>query len=382
MSYTLVTSDTVYPASVSYQLITLTANITLYWPSSGLGSPIAAGFNDVNPDQAGRVITLPDALLGSPGSDIIFNNISAHSFLVHTSDGALINTVTPGQIKDFKLTDNSTAAGTWLVIPFGGGVDAITAFTIKSSDASLIVTNGAVTPPGSDNISLSLSASLKNLNNVTATGLAVITGNGPLTWGTATVTAGSNITITNGDGILGNPTVALTGTVAGLTSLQVGSFTTTGGIMSATATNTDLKFSTTGTGKLDLNGLTITSAGVVSGSFNNAYIPKAWCVFSDGTFGDSNSLTIQDSANVFSIEGSAGYYQINFATDMANINYGVTVSVGSAGTATGTTTPPTVYNGFYTTRTKAHVVISVVDAAGELVSSLPNGVTVVIMSSS
>src|SRR4051812_29107170 len=120
MSYTLLTSDTVYPASVSYQLITLIGNISLAWSSSGASGPIAAGFNDVSPNQSGRVITLPDARLGSIGTDIIFNNISGFTFNIHTNDGEFLFTVLAGTTRDFKLTNNTTAAGVWLNIPFAG----------------------------------------------------------------------------------------------------------------------------------------------------------------------------------------------------------------------------------------------------------------------
>ncbi len=380
MSYTLLTSETVYPSSVSYQLITLTGNISLVWSSSGVSGSIVAGFNDVSSDQAGRVITLPDARLGSIGTDIIFNNISGFTFDIHTNDGIFLFAVLSGTTRDFKLTNNTTAAGVWLNIPFAGGVAGITSFTIESSNDSVLVTNGIINIPGGK-VTLELNDSIANIKSVNDTGIAIIKSKAPLTWGTATLTAGSNITIANGDGILANPNISLTDTVAGLTSFQVGSFTIAGGTIAATAIDTDLKFTTTGTGKLNLNGLTITPDGIISGSFNNAYIPKAWCVFSDGTFGSSNAITIQDSSNITSVSGSAGYYQINFTNKMANINYGVSISIGSAGTPTGTSEPPVVYSGFYTTRNVNYVIVSIVDAAGELVSSLPNGATVIIMSS-
>ena len=43
MPYTIVTGSTVYPTQVSYQLITLTNNIVLSWPSSFIGGTVAAG---------------------------------------------------------------------------------------------------------------------------------------------------------------------------------------------------------------------------------------------------------------------------------------------------------------------------------------------------
>jgi len=115
----------------------------------------------------------------------------------------------------------------------------------------------------------------------------------------------------------------------------------------------------------------------VEGRFKNPYTSKAWCIFTDTVVSESNVITIENQANVASVTGSGGYYEISFTTPMANINYGVIISLGSLGTQL----PPVVYNGFWTTRNSSSVIISVVDASGELVTSLPYGVTVMIMSS-
>ena len=383
MPYTVVNGSTVYPTQVSYQLITLTDDIVLSWPSSFVGGPIAAGFNDVDPDQAGREITLPDATLAATGTDVIFNNISLYTFNILKNDNTFLHTLNPGDIVDFKLYDVSTAAGLWRIIPFGGGYNGITAFEASSSDNSIDITNGNVVPPGAI-IDFKLPASIFNLNNVITTGIPVIKSAAPLTWDTTTITAGTNINVTDGDGILADPVINLLPDVSNLNSLQVGFFDITGNTLQATDSNTDLLFATSGTGKLDLNGALIDANGnttisnlTVSGSFNNPFTPKAWCIFTDTIVGNSNSIVIEDNSNVTSISGSGGYYQIFFNTPMANINYGVMISLGSLGT----TLPPIVYSGFWTTRNLSSVIISVVDASGELVTALPYGATVMIMSS-
>jgi len=383
MPYTVVNGSTVYPTQVSYQLITLTDNIVLSWPSSFVGGPIAAGFNDVNPDQAGWTITLPDATLAATGTDVIFNNISIYTFNILKNDNSFLYTLNPGDIIDFKLYNVSTAAGLWHIIPFGGGYNGIVAFEATSSDNSIDIINGNVTPPGAI-INFKLPASIFNLNNVITTGIPVIKSVAPLTWETTTIIAGININVTNGDGILADPVINLLPDVSDLNSIQVGFFEVTGNTLQATDINTNLLFTTSGTGKLDLNGALIDANGnttisnlTVSGSFNNPFTPKAWCIFTDTIVGNSNSIVIEDHSNVTSISGSGGYYQIFFNTPMANINYGVMISLGSLGT----TLPPIVYSGFWTTRNLSSVIISVVDASGELVTALPYGATVMIMSS-
>jgi len=383
MPYTVVNGSTVYPTQVSYQLITLTDDIVLSWPSSFVGGPIAAGFNDVNPDQAGWTITLPDATLAATGTDVIFNNISIYTFDILKNDNSFLYTLNPGDIIDFKLYDVSTAAGLWRIIPFGGGYNGIVAFEAKSSNNSIDITNGNVVPPGAI-IDFKLPASIFNLNNVITTGIPVIKSAAPLTWDTTTITAGTNINVTDGDGILADPVINLLPDLSDLNSIQVGFFEVTGNDLQATDINTNLLFTTSGTGKLDLNGVLIDANGnttisnlTVSGSFNNPFTPKAWCIFTDTIVGNSNSIVIEDHSNVTSISGSGGYYQIVFNTPMANINYGVMISLGSLGT----TLPPIVYSGFWTTRNLSSVIISVVDASGELVTALPYGATVMIMSS-
>jgi len=383
MPYTVVNGSTVYPTQVSYQLITLTDNIVLSWPSSFVGGPIAAGFNDVNPDQAGWTITLPDATLAATGTDVIFNNISIYTFNILKNDNSFLYTLNPGDIIDFKLYNVSTAAGLWHIIPFGGGYNGIVAFEATSSDNSIDIINGNVTPPGAI-INFKLPASIFNLNNVITTGIPVIKSVAPLTWETTTIIAGININVTNGDGILADPVINLLPDVSDLNSIQVGFFEVTGNTLQATDINTNLLFTTSGTGKLDLNGALIDANGnttisnlTVSGSFNNPFTPKAWCIFTDTIVGNSNSIVIEDHSNVTSISGSGGYYQIFFNTPMANINYGVMISLGSLGT----TLPPIVYSGFWTTRNLSSVIISVVDASGELVTALPYGATIMIMSS-
>jgi hypothetical protein len=384
MPYTVVNGSTVYPTQVSYQLITLTDNIVLSWPSSFVGGPIAAGFNDVDPDQAGRTITLPDATLAATGTDVIFNNISIYTFNILKNDNTFLHTLNPGDIVDFKLYDPSTAAGLWRIIPFGGGYNGITAFEAKSSNNSIDITNGNVVPPGAI-IDFKLPASIFNLNNVITTGIPVIKSAAPLTWATTTIIAGTNINITNGDGILGNPTINLLPDVVNLNSLQVGEFTLNGLDLYTTTPDGTISFASNGTGYLILNDVTIDTTGnmvvngnlKVDGIFTNPFTPKAWCIFTDTIVGNSNSIVIEDHSNVTSISGSGGYYQIFFNTPMANINYGVMISLGSLGT----TLPPIVYSGFWTTRNLSSVIISVVDASGELVTALPYGATVMIMSS-
>ena len=107
MAYTIVTANSVYPAGQSYQQITLTGNIVLNWPSSFGGGIPAVRWSDVSTAANGYTITLPDATLASEGTEIIFNNLSSHTFIILAHDGVTsLLTINAGKVVDFLLNDS------------------------------------------------------------------------------------------------------------------------------------------------------------------------------------------------------------------------------------------------------------------------------------
>ena len=63
----------IYPAEISYRAISLTANVTLNWPTEAAASGnFTARIMDVTEDQAGRVIKLPPANEAGVGETILF----------------------------------------------------------------------------------------------------------------------------------------------------------------------------------------------------------------------------------------------------------------------------------------------------------------------
>src|SRR5262245_42861280 len=108
------------PAYASYRAISLTANLTLFWPwNNGDVDDITAKLMDVTPTSGGFVITMPDARAASPGEATIIRNLGASSFTVNDAGGNGIITVAPSLIYYVYLKDNSSAAGTWGNIQFG-----------------------------------------------------------------------------------------------------------------------------------------------------------------------------------------------------------------------------------------------------------------------
>lgn len=87
--------------------------------------------------------------------------------------------------------------------------DTMTTRTITAPAAGITVTNGDGV---SGNPTLALANDLAAYEGLSTTGVVVRTGDGTAT--TRTITAGSGISISNGSGVSGNPTITLSGTVA------------------------------------------------------------------------------------------------------------------------------------------------------------------------
>src|SRR5271154_4673942 len=338
-------------AQSSYQLINLTSDIVLTWPFSFVGPPTVADINDVSPNQNGWTIAMPDATLAPVGQNVVFNNVSAFSFQIIANDLiTVIATIASGEVVTLYLYDNTTVPasnGLWRVIPYGNGTNAITALTAQSTDSSITITNGAITPPGGV-INFQLPASLTNLNTtITKIGFAVITGLSPLAW-----------------------------TIGPLTSLMVGNFTISGEVITNDTVNGNIQIVTNGTGQVQINGVNIDTSGNITG-INNFVTPKAFCMFTDTIVGNSNDIVIYDQQNVATVTGSAGAYTITFLSSMISSTYGVIITLGSTGGDF-----PFISNGYFisSSRSVDSVSIVITDASGELVLSTPNGVTVMILS--
>lgn len=369
------------PSNSTYQKIDLTADIVMYWPFyTPSGDITIADIMDVEANQAGWTIALPDASLSETGRNFIFSNISQYEFQVVLQDRMTeLTTIAAGEVKFINLTDNTTTNGIWSVIPFGGGQAAITTVTAQSSDNSINITNGSLIPPGGV-IDFALPTSLTNFNNIATIGFPVIKQTAPMTFGTVDLVAGVNITIANPDGISGEPVINLNNVVTGLSSLEVGDITMSGSIITSNIANGNIDMVTNGTGKLNFNGVTVdinnNIANVndltVNGKFSNPLMPSAWCVFTDTVTGEDNTIVVENAQNITSITGSKGSYVINFTEPMDSINYAVFITVASDGGAL----PPPIYHAMWTVRNTNSLTIAILDASGEYVASIPHGVSV------
>jgi hypothetical protein len=137
MSYTSpFTGDVVLPTDVSYESITLTANLQLVWPINGnlsTDTP-AARIMDVSASSAGLELSMPAADQVSVGQDALIKNTGANTFTVKTYGGAgTIVSIASGEAKYIYLTNNSTTTGTWSNFEFGAGTSSADAATLAGA---------------------------------------------------------------------------------------------------------------------------------------------------------------------------------------------------------------------------------------------------------
>lgn len=110
---------------------------------------------------------------------------------------------------------DSSTIGTGLVARTGAA--AYTARTLTGPAAGITVSNGAGT---AGNPTLALANDLAAVEGLAGTGLATRTATD--TWTNRTIVGGTGITMTNGDGVSGNPSVALTSSSITLTQPAAG----------------------------------------------------------------------------------------------------------------------------------------------------------------
>lgn len=382
-------------AQQSYQLINLDQSIDLLWPSSFGTPPYVLDLNDVNPTTAlDHFVRLPDATLVSVGQTFIFNNVGMYDFGIKDFAGNQLpagEAIEAGDIYQFYLVGNATPAGEWRTIPWGSGTSGIVSFTSKSTDSSIVL-NGddtnpsiTVTNPGGE-VDYTLPLSISNLyKNITLEGFIAVTDTAPLTYESRTFVGGNNISIQNANGGVGNPIISVVGDID-VDQIKVGTIQIQDDTITTTATNEDIHITTTGTGVVDINGVTFDSNGDIN--LNGGSITgiggltsiRAYVNFFESIPG---VIAISNKVNVLAVDKILlfnGNYQLTFETPMPDNDYGVLITTG---TVIDVGNLPVITNGYYiqSTKTVNGVTIVITDAVGEFMAQVPNGVTVMIISS-
>jgi len=125
------TGTVVTPTDVSYNTLSFSSNTTLFWPvTANSTDAVAARIIDCAAGAGGLSIALPNASQGTLGSDILFRNLGAFSFIVTDNTGGASVVVPAGIAKYYYLTDNTTQAGVWGNVTFGAGTSVADAASL------------------------------------------------------------------------------------------------------------------------------------------------------------------------------------------------------------------------------------------------------------
>lgn len=365
---------------MSYSKIILDRDIVLSWSYPRTEGQIVSDFNDIEPIQDGYTITLPPANVVETGTTFLFNNVGTDDFILLDNAGIPlpISSIAGGEIRQLYLTDSSTAAGLWQVIPFGGGSSGLVSFSTESLNQSLSVKPGTIIPPNNLNIQFAISDSLNNLNNLTTqvqNGFLVINGNTPLSFVTRKIGGGTNINVQSGDGETNDVIINLADSLTGLSSINVGNLLISVNTITTASGDQDINLATVDDGVINLNAVTIDVNGniTIPAVINNPSTAKAYCFFYDNN-ATSNNIQIESSFNIASVRGKNGSYVITFTTPFPDGNYAVLTAL-SRGTEV-----IAPFQVFFRSKTATEVIIFTVDTLGNLLPPL-DGVSVVVFGS-
>lgn len=121
----------IYPATVSYRAVALSANTTLSWPTElATNTNVVSQIMDVTPSGAGLSLTMPPANEVSVGETSLIFNVGASAFTVKDNAGNVIVSISAGLAWQVYLTGNSTAAGTWRAVQYAAGVSSANAASL------------------------------------------------------------------------------------------------------------------------------------------------------------------------------------------------------------------------------------------------------------
>ena len=136
------TGQTINPAQVSYESLTISGSVTLQWPINGNTSNVVAGIIEVTATSSGSALVLPSATEVSVGTAFIVRNVGTtgnYSVTIENNSAGTIIVIpvapTTATVNTYYiyLTDNSTTNGTWSTIAMGVGTSSASASALAGS---------------------------------------------------------------------------------------------------------------------------------------------------------------------------------------------------------------------------------------------------------
>lgn len=129
------TGTVVTPTDVTYEYLTLTESIQLYWPATiPAGEKPLTRIIDVNTSNAAYTITFPQANQGATGTDSLIRNVGSADLTVYNYDSLQSFTIAPGEAFYFYLSDNTTEGGSWQSVMFGAGTSVADAAALAGNN--------------------------------------------------------------------------------------------------------------------------------------------------------------------------------------------------------------------------------------------------------
>jgi len=350
--------QTINPASVSYEALSISVNTELQWPVNGNTNTPVSSIIDVTATTTGLLLKLPPAQQVSTGQSTLVRNVGANTFTVTDNSGNTIIAITSGLAYYVFLTDNTTTNGTWSYVLFGAGS--------SSANASILAGYGLAASGLTLNQVYPVVAYSSNytLTAANSADLSVWTGGvGTLTLPSAvTVGTGWFITIkNNGTGIL-TLTPAGAETIDGNASQQLqlaesislvsnGANWNSFGIgRSNTFAYTQLALSVTG-GTLTLSSVQAANTiQVYSGALTSnqiVVVPSTvqLYTFTNNTTGSSYSFTVKTAVSggaVVTIQQGTSLVLICDGTNVYNAASGSSSTIGSLTVGDGSLATPSI----------------------------------------
>jgi len=126
------TGQTIQPAQVGYEALSISANTSLAWPINGVSTSttVSASIMDVTATVASLLLKMPTAYQVSTGQDALIRNVGSNTFTLTDNGGNTIASIASGVVQYIYLTDNTTANGTWASFTFGTGTSAANAASL------------------------------------------------------------------------------------------------------------------------------------------------------------------------------------------------------------------------------------------------------------